>query len=451
MATALNRVWKLHGDGRTVTPGEVVRPDERLHFPNMLGLGAQHILAMFGATALVPVLTGFPVATTIFFSGVGTLIFNLVTRNRVPSYTGSSFAFIAPVIAAKSHGGVPAALGGILCAGAAVLAVGLIVDRAGYRVIEFLMPPVVTGAIVALIGLNLAPVAKDQFSRQAGIALVTLASILIIGVALKGFISRLSVFLGVTVAYAFAAILGKVDWSGVRKADWIGLPDFTTPTFNGRAIILIVPAVLLVLLAENAGHVKAVATMTDRDLDPMIGRSFIGDGLATTISGLFGGSGTTTYAENIGVMGFTRVYSTLAYVIAGCVAIALGLLPKFGAVISAIPLGVLGGAVTVLFGMIAVLGARIWIEAGVNFRDPVNLVTAAVALIVGAGNYTLSWGDYQFAGIALGTLAAIVIYQVLRRMQPEIELRPEREAGAYGDALVEPLAHTPESPKTRSS
>lgn len=420
MAHALNQVWKLHGDGRTVRPGEVVGPDERLRMSNMLGLGAQHVLAMFGSTALVPVLTGFPVTTTIFFSGVGTLLFTLVTRNRVPSYTGSSFAFIAPVIAAKSHGGIPAALGGIVCAGVALVIVGLIVDRAGYRVIEFLLPPVVTGAIVALIGLNLAPVAKQQFSQQAGIALVTLAAILLVGVALRGFASRLSVFLGVAIGYAFAAILGKVDWSGVRKADWVGLPHFTTPTFSGRAILLVVPAVLLVLLAENAGHVKAVATMTERDLDPLIGRSFMGDGLATTISGLFGGSGTTTYAENIGVMGLTRVYSTLAYVIAGGVAIALGLLPKFGAVISAIPVGVLGGAVTVLFGMIAVLGARIWIENGVNFRDPVNLVTAAVALIVGAGDYTLTWGDYTFAGITLGTVAAIVIYQVLRPLQPPV-------------------------------
>jgi len=444
MASALNRVWRLHGDGRTVGPGDVVGPDERLRLANMLGLGAQHVLAMFGATVLVPVLTGFPVTTTIFFSGVGTLIFSAVTRNRVPSYTGSSFAFIAPVVAAKSNGGIPAALGGILCAGAALFAVGLIVDRAGYRVVELLLPPVVTGAIVALIGLNLAPVAKDQFSQEAGIALVTLASILIVGVALKGFASRLSVFLGVAMGYALAAILGKVDWSGVRKADWIGLPDFTTPTFNGRAIVLIVPAVLLVLLAENAGHIKAVAIMTERDLDPMIGRAFMGDGLATSISGLFGGSGTTTYAENIGVMGFTRVYSTLAYVIAGCVAIALGLLPKFGAIISAIPVGVVGGAVTVLFGMIAVLGARIWIEAAVDFRDPVNLVTAAVALIVGAGNYTLSWGDYDFAGIALGTLAAVVMYQVLRRLEPRIERRPP--ARADGDAQRRAPAPDPRTP-----
>lgn len=440
MGSGIDRVWKLHGDGRTVAPGAVVKPNERLLMPNMLGLGGQHILAMFGATALVPVLTGFPVTTTIFFSGIGTIIFNLLTGNRVPSYTGSSFAFIAPVIAAKAHGGVPAALGGIMVAGVVLFLIGLWVDRAGYTVIEFLLPPVVTGSIVALIGLNLAPVAKAQFEAQAGIALVTLVSILIIGVAVKNFLSRLSVFLGVVVGYVFAALLGKVNWDGVKAADWVGFPDFTLPTFNGKAIVLIVPAVILVLLAENAGHVKAVATMTERNLDPFIGRSFMGDGVATTISGLFGGSGTTTYAENIGVMGYTRVYSTLAYLIAGGVAILLGLLPKFGAIISAIPIGVLGGAVTVLFGMIAVLGARIWIEADVNFRDPVNLVTAAVALIVGTANYTLNWGDYSFAGIALGTLAAIVIYQVLRLFQPEI---PAPDT-AIGDSLATPLAATPD-------
>jgi xanthine/uracil permease len=237
----------------------------------------------------------------------------------------------------------------------------------------------------------------------------------------------------------FAALLGDVNWDAVHAAAWFGLPDFTTPEFNVRAIVLIVPSVLLVLLAENAGHVKAVATMTERDLDPYLGRSFMGDGAATTLAGLFGGSGTTTYAENIGVMGYTRIYSTLAYLIAGVVAIALGLMPKFGAIIQAIPIGVLGGAVTVLFGMIAVLGARIWIEANVNFRDPVNLVTAAVALIVGTANYTLNWGDYSFAGIALGTIAAVGIYQALRFFEPEVPPHT-----GIGDSLVEPLAQTPD-------
>ncbi len=418
-------MWTLRqgGEGHVV-----VAPDERLAWPAMFGLGAQHVLAMFGSTAIVPVLIGFPVSTTLLFSGIGTLLFVLITGNRVPSYTGSSFAFIAPVLAAKADGGVPAALGGILCAGVALALVGLLIDRAGYRVVEFLLPPVVTGAIVALIGLNLAPVAKDQFSQQAGIALFTLAAILLATVGLRGLPQKLSVFLGVGAGYAFAAILGKVDWTAVHDADWFGFPDFTTPTFDSHAILLIVPAVIIVLVAENAAHVKAVAAMTERDLDPLIGRSVMADGAATTLAGAFGGSGTTTYAENIGVMGLTRVYSTLAYVIAGGIAIALALLPKFGAAIAAIPVGVLGGAVTVLFGLIAVLGARIWIEARVDFRDPVNLVTAAVALVVGAGNYTLNWGDYEFAGIALGTLAAVLTYQILRPLSAGTPCPPTARA-----------------------
>src|SRR3954453_2395740 len=239
---ALQGIWKLHGGGR-LGPGEVVRPDERLAWGNMLGLGAQHVLAMFGSTALVPVLVGFSPATTIFFSGVGTLLFLAITGNRVPSYTGSSFAFIAPILAAKAHGGIPAALGGILCAGAALFLVGVIVDRAGYRFIDWLLPPVVTGAIVALIGLNLAPVAKQQFTSQAGVAVFTLAAILLATVGLRGLPQKLSVFLGVAAGYVFAAFFGKVDWTAVHAADLVGFPDFTTPTFDGHAILLIVPAV----------------------------------------------------------------------------------------------------------------------------------------------------------------------------------------------------------------
>jgi len=401
-------MWTLQREG------QVVAPDERLAWPAMFGLGAQHVLAMFGSTAVVPVLTGFPVSTTLLFSGIGTLLFVLITGNRVPSWTGSSFAFIAPVLAAKSGNDIAPALGGILVAGVVLAILGFAIDRAGYRFVEALLPPVVTGAIVMVIGLNLAPVAKTEFSQQAGVAMFTLVAILLATVGLRGLAARLSVFLGVVAGYVFAAILGKVDWTSVDKADWIGLPDFTTPSFSGHAILLIVPAVVVVLIAENAAHVKAVSAMTERDLDPVIGRSVMADGVATTLAGLFGGSGTTTYAENIGVMGLTRVYSTLAYIIAACIAIALSLLPKFGAVISAIPVGVLGGAVTVLFGLIAVLGARIWIEARVDFRDPVNLTTAAVALVVGSADFTLHWGKYTFAGITLGTVGAIVMYQVLR-------------------------------------
>jgi uracil-xanthine permease len=429
------RIWELHGDGRTVTPGAVVRPEERLSWSRTTGIGIQHVVAMFGATFLVPLLTGFPPATTILFSGIGTLLFLAITRNRVPSYLGSSFAFIAPVIAAKADGGVPAALGGILVCGLLFLLIGLLIDRTSSRVIEWLMPPVVTGAIVALIGLNLAPVAKQNFTKQPFIAFITLAAILLIGIVFKGFVGRLSVFLGVVVGYVVAAVAGDVDFSEVGKADWVGLPDFTGPTFRLRAIALIAP-VVIVLIAENTGHVKAVAAMTERNLDDTLGKAYMGDGAATALAGLGGGSGTTTYAENIGVMAATKVYSTAAYVVAGVTAILLGLVPKFGALILSIPLGVLGGATTVLYGMIAVLGARIWVESRVDFPGPVNLVTAAVALIVGAADYSLALGDLAFNGIALGSFGAIVIYRVLRALGG-----PPAVAGEVReDAIASPAA-----------
>jgi uracil-xanthine permease len=390
-------------------------PEERLSWPRTVGIGLQHVVAMFGATVLVPLLTGFPPATTILFSGIGTLVFLAVVRHKVPSYLGSSFAFIAPVVAAQARGGIPAALGGNVAAGLLVFLVGLLVERRGSQLIERLMPPVVTGAIVALIGLNLAPVARDNFVKQPAVAGITLAGILIIGVAVRGFLGRLSIFLGVLIGYASAAALGQVDASAVSGAAWFGLPPLHLPAFDARAIVLIAP-VVVVLIAENAGHVKAVAAMTGRNLDGSLGRAFMGDGVATMLAGFGGGSGTTTYAENIGVMAATRVYSTAAYAVAAVTAIMLGLCPRFGALVGTIPPGVLGGATTILYGMIAVLGARIWIEARVDFRDPVNLVTAAVALIVGAANYTLRAGSLEFNGIALGSFGAIAAYHLLRRL-----------------------------------
>ncbi|MFG2168325.1 uracil-xanthine permease family protein [Micromonospora chersina] len=414
--------WRLHGDGRAVTPGDVVHPDERLSWPRTVGIGVQHVVAMFGATFTVPLITGFPPATTLFFSGLGTLLFLLITGNRLPSYLGSSFAFIAPVLAAKTDGGIGAALGGIVVAGVALALVGVVVQLAGARWIDALMPPVVTGAIVALIGLNLAPVAWDGggsgtgFRSQPLIAVITLVAILVTTVLFRGFLARLSILLGVVVGWVLAALLGKLDPTAVttlKEAAWVGLPQFHAPSFGLRAVVLVIP-VILVLIAENAGHVKAVAAMTGRNLDRDMGRAFLGDGVATVLAGAGGGSGTTTYAENIGVMAATRVYSTAAYWVAGFAAVLLGLCPKFGALILTVPAGVLGGATTALYGLIAVLGARIWIENRVDFHDPVNLMTAAVAVIVGAANYTLTAGDLSFNGIALGTAAALVIYHGMR-------------------------------------
>ena len=407
--------WKLHGDGKSIQPGEVVGIGERLTWPRTIGFGLQHIAAMFGATFLVPIITGFSPTTTLFFSGVGTLLFILITQNKLPSYLGSSFAFLAPVAAAKTEGGIPAALGGIVAAGVLLALVGFIAKSAGTAWIENFMPPIVTGTIVMVIGLNLAGAAKNDFVAGPLLGLITLLSIGFIGAFFKGFIGRISIIGGLIVGYVVAALMGDVDFSGVNSAAWVGLPEFTTPTFSTSAMLLFLP-VVLVLIAENIGHVKAVAAMTGKSLDDQVGNALVADGAATALAGLGGGSGTTTYAENIGVMAASRVYSTLAYIIAGVGAILLALSPKFGAVLAATPAGVKGGVTVALFGMIVVLGARIWIDAKVDFADPTNLYIAASALIIGISDLSWTSGQFAFSGIINATLMAVVGYQVFNRI-----------------------------------
>ncbi|OCI31490.1 uracil-xanthine permease family protein [Oerskovia enterophila] len=407
--------WKIHGDGKRVEPGAVVSTDERLSWPRTIGIGMQHVVAMFGATFLVPLLTGFSPATTLFFSAIGTIGFLLITRNRLPSYLGSSFAFIAPITAASAAGGQSVAVGGILVTGLVLAVIGVVVHFAGPRWIDVTMPPIVTGTIVALIGLNLAPAAWNNFKVFPVTAFVTLASIILITVLFKGIIGRLAILLGVIIGYVVATVRGEVDFAPVSDASWFGLPEFVTPTFDVAVLGLFVP-VVLVLVAENVGHVKSVAAMTGKNLDDLTGRALFADGLATTFAGIGGGSGTTTYAENIGVMAATRVYSTAAYWVAGATALVLSMSPKFGALIATIPAGVLGGATTMLYGMIGILGARIWVQNKVDFSDPVNLTTAAVPLVVGIANFTWVIGDVTFEGIALGTASALVIYHVMRNI-----------------------------------
>ena len=400
--------WKLHGDGKSISSGEVVSTDERLTWPRTIGVGLQHIAAMFGATFLVPIITGFPPTTTLFFSGIGTLLFLVITKNRVPSYLGSSFAFLAPIAGAMgANKDFGAALGGVVVTGVILALVGLLVKSAGSNWINWLLPPVVTGTIVMVIGLNLAGAAKGNFTKGPLDAIVTLGAIALIAALSKGFMARISIFLGIAIGYLFSAIRGDVNFDGVKAAKWFALPDFTTPTFSGNAIVLFLP-VVLVLIAENVGHVKAVATMTGKNLDDAMGDALLADGLATTVAGMGGGSGTTTYAENIGVMAATRVYSTAAYWIAGVGAILLGLVPKFGAILSATPVGALGGAGTALFGMIGILGARIWIDAKVDFTDSLNLLIAASALIIGISDMSWTVGKYTFSGIINATLVAVL-------------------------------------------
>ncbi|MCV7155229.1 uracil-xanthine permease family protein [Mycolicibacterium pyrenivorans] len=394
-------------------PDFVVAPDERLSWLSTLGLGAQHVVAMFGATFLVPVLTGFPPATTLLFSGVGTILFLLITGNRLPSYLGSSFSVIAPVTAAVAAQGTGSALGGIVAVGVLLILVGGIVHLAGTRWLDLTLPPVVTGAIVALIGFNLAPAAKTNFEAGPLLGFVTLVLLVAALAFFRGMIGRLAIFLAVAAGYLLALLLGDVDTSGIASAPWIGLPEFQTPTFSLAVLPMFLPAVTA-LIAENIGHVKSVGQMTRTDMDPLMGRALAADGVATTLAGFGGGSATTTYAENIGVMAATRVYSTAAYWVAAAVAIVLSLCPKVGATISAVPAGVLGGATVVLYGLVGILGVRIWLTNHVDFSKPVNQMTAAIPLIIGIADFTWQAGSLTFTGIALGSIAALLIYHGMR-------------------------------------
>ncbi|MGL4232789.1 MAG: solute carrier family 23 protein [Casimicrobium sp.] len=410
--------------------GSIVAPDERLAIGPSVVMGMQHVIAMFGATVLAPILMGFDPNIAILMSGVGTLLFYLIVGGRIPSYLGSSFAFIGVVIAATAYAGkgpnanLSVALGGIIVCGAVIVAIGLLVKVIGVGWIEKFMPPVVTGAVVAVIGLNLAGIPIKNMAPtafDAWMQAVTFVSVGIVAVYTRGLTQRLLILVGLIVATIIYAILtnglglGKpLDLSGVANAAWFGMPNFVSPTFSGNAILLIAP-VAIILIAENLGHVKAVAAMTGRNLDQSMGNAFIGDGVATMVSGSVGGTGQTTYAENIGVMAATKIYSTLIFVIAGVIAIILGFSPKFGALIQAIPLAVMGGVSIVVFGLIAVAGAKIWVDNKVDFSDNTNLIVTAVTLVLGTGDYTLKFGGFTMGGIGTATFGAILLYALLRK------------------------------------
>ncbi len=410
-------------------PGRVVAPDERLPWPQTAAMGVQHVIAMFGATVLAPILMGFDTNLAILMSGIGTLIFFFIVGGKVPSYLGSSFAFIGVVIAATGYAGpgpnanLAVALGGIIAAGVAVTLIGVIVASIGTRWIETLMPPVVTGAVVAVIGLNLAGIPIKNMAPtafDAWMQAVTFVSVGLVAVYTRGMTQRLLILVGLIVASVVYAVLtnglglGKpIDVSGIANAAWFGMPGFVAPVFQPAAMLLIAP-VAVILVAENLGHIKAVSAMTGQNLDPYMGRAFIGDGVATMVSGASGGTGVTTYAENIGVMAATKIYSTAMFVVAALIAIVLGFSPKFGALIQAIPLAVMGGVSIVVFGLIAVAGAKIWVDNRVDFSNNSNLIVAAVTLILGTGDYTLKLGSFALGGIGTATFGAILLHALLR-------------------------------------
>ena len=408
--------------------GGVIGPDERLPWPQTAVMGVQHVIAMFGATVLAPILMGFDPNLAILMSGIGTLIFFIVTGGKVPSYLGSSFAFIGVVIAATAYAGkgpnpnLGVALGGIVACGVVVVLIGALVQAVGTGWIERFMPPVVTGSVVAVIGLNLASIPVKNMAAgnfDAWMQLVTFVSVALVAVMARGMVQRLLILVGLIVASVIYAVLtnglglGKpMDFSGIASAAWLGLPGFTAPVFSASAVLLIAP-VAIILVAENLGHLKAVTAMTGKNMDLSMGRAFMGDGLATIVSGSVGGTGVTTYAENIGVMAATKIYSTAVFLVAALMAVVLGFSPKFGALIQAIPLPVMGGVSIVVFGLIAVAGAKIWVDNKVDFSDNKNLLVAAITLILGTGDFTLKFGQFALGGIGTATFGAILLWALL--------------------------------------
>lgn len=440
-------LWSVHGDGKNIRPGEVVAPMERLTWPRTIGIGAQHVVSMFGATFVFPIIMGLNPQLAILFSGICTLLFLAVVKGQVPSYLGTSVAFVGAVAAIRAQGGTSAQVtGAMLVAGAVLLVVGVIVHVVGGRVVTAVLPPVVTGAVVMLLGFNLAPVvAETYWPQDQWVALTVMIVLILMTVGLGGFAGRIAIFLALIFGYVLSWVLDlltapenpRVDWSGVADAAWVGLPPMTdeaagvvgihAPDFSLAFVLLIVPGIIA-LIAENAGHVKAIGEITRTRTDGLMGRALAADGAGTVLATSFGGSATTTYAENIGVMAATKVYSTAAYVVAALTAIGLGCSPKLGAVISATPGGVLGGITVVLYGMIGLLGAKIWKENRVDFGNPLNLVPVAAGVVIAVGNTTLHLTDsFQLGGIALGTLVVVLGYHLGRVIAPQLREQARRD------------------------
>lgn len=461
-------------------PGEAVAPDQRLAWGKTVGLGAQHVVAMFGATFVFPLIMGLDPNLAIMMSGIATICFLLIVKGAVPSYLGTSASFVGGATAIYTYsgsggpGGPADVTGAILVSGVVLAIVGVIIHYLGADVVNAILPPVVTGGVVMVIGFNLAGVATNIYMpADRWMAIITMTVVVLMAVGLRGFLGRIAIFLGLIFGYLLSWIFDvigvggvdgdRVNWDTVKNADWLGFPRHTVdglvgnqnqagnmaevgwhaPSFSITFALLAMPAVIA-LIAENMGHVKAVAGMTGRDLDPVMGRAIAADGVGTVIATSVGGSPTTTYAENIGVMAATRVYSTAAYFVAAIVAILLGFIPKFGAIVAATPGGVLAGITLVLYGMIGMLGAKIWIENRVNFANPVNLVPIAAGLILAIGLGTDGFfkitKDFQLGGIALGTIVIIAGYHLARVVAPR-----ETDEGALtvGPAGADVEDHAP--------
>ncbi|PKQ21395.1 MAG: uracil permease [Actinobacteria bacterium HGW-Actinobacteria-6] len=385
-------------------------------------------MAMFGATVLVPLLTGLDPSVAIMTSGAGTILYLVLTRGKIPSYLGSSFAFIGPIIAVATTKGIPQALGGLVVAGLVYVVVAMLIKAFGTGWLNKVLPPALVGAVVIVIGLGLAGVAVGMATKGAGdafamknllLALATLASAIVFSSYFKGFMATIPILLGIIAGYVIAIPMGMVDFTPVMQADWIGLPTLTYPKFDLGAILIIAPVALVVII-EHIGHLLVVNEIVGKDFTPMLPESLAGDGLATALSAMVGGTPSTTYAENIGVMAVTKVYATQVFWWAGALAFFIGgFVPKLKFLIQSIPVPVMGGISLLLFGLIASSGLRLLVESGIDYSHSRNLILSSVVLVVGIGmestGTVIPIGNYVLPGMAAATLLGIILNLILPR------------------------------------
>lgn len=422
----------------------VIGVAERPPLRETIPLSFQHLFAMFGATVLVPILFNINPATVLLFNGIGTLLYLVICRGRIPAYLGSSFAFISPVLLLLPLG-YELALGGFIVCGLLFCLVSLIVKIAGRNWINIIFPPAAMGAIVAVIGLELAQTAAGMAgllpkadipvdSSSLIISVVTLIVTILCSVVFRGFLAIIPILIGVVVGYLLAFLMGKVDLTPVITAPWFSLPTFYSPRFEWFAILTILPAALVVI-AEHVGHLVVTANIVWRDLlkDPGLHRSMFANGLSTTISGFFGSTPNTTYGENIGVMAITKVYSTWVIGGAAIFAIMLSCVGKLAAAIQLIPVPVMGGVSLLLYGVIAASGIRVLIDSRVDYNKPQNLILTSVILIIGVSGATIHIGAAELKGMALATIIGIIMSLIFRLINI---IRPEK---TYITAKIESI------------
>jgi uracil permease len=413
-------------------------------------LSLQHLFAMFGATVLVPNLLGVDPAICLLMNGIGTLLYLWICKGQIPAYLGSSFAFIAPAGAvignhASTGEGYAAALGGFIIAGLVFTILALIIQVAGTRWINIIFPPAAMGAIIAVIGLELVPVAANMagWIAPAGAAdwsadtsaiilsTVTLVVTILGSVLFRGFMRIIPILFGIVTGYVIACVMGLVDFSPVSEKSWLDAPTFTLPAFEWAAILTIVPAALVVL-AEHIGHLIVTGNIVKKDLskDPGLHRSLLGNGISTMLSGFIGSTPNTTYGENIGVLAITRVYSTFVIGGAAVIAIVLSFLGKFSALIANIPVPVMGGVSLLLFGVIAASGFRMLVESKVDYGKPTNLFLTMIVLVTGLSGVKVTAGNFSLSGMALATVVAIV-FSLLFKLFEVARLSNDHEASGH--------------------